>query len=136
MRPFHIPITSSSKDEAHAKFTNHYSHQTSPKFLVKVILCTRPPDSITSFQRKQYLNAVIGTRHLKVMMSLVRHNTLMRWCDQCEIQTLMWQSNCCELRTLRQCDWVATNITLYTQTQLSLFMKKKIIFSDAGAKQI
>ena len=31
----------------------------SPKFLVNVILCARPPDAIISFTRKQYLNAVI-----------------------------------------------------------------------------
>ena len=38
-------------------------YQMSPKFLVNVILRAWPPDSMTSFERRQYPNAVIGARY-------------------------------------------------------------------------
>ena len=63
------------------------------------------------------------------MMSLVRHNNLMRWCDWCEIHTLMWQSDCCELRTLYG-NLIGLQPT-YRSTRKQSYLyswKKKIIF--------
>ena len=43
-----------------------------PKCLVDVILCAWPPSYMKSLARKQYLNAVIGTRYPNTVIWLVR----------------------------------------------------------------
>ena len=55
-------------DEALTEATNHCTYQMSPKFLIYEILCAQPPDSMTSFPRKQYPNAVIGERYPKTVI--------------------------------------------------------------------
>ena len=75
---------------------NHNIYQESPKFMVNVILCARPPNSMTSFTRKQYPNAVIGAIYPNAVICLVRDNTLMRKSDWCEIHTPMRRSDWCE----------------------------------------
>ena len=52
---------------------NHKTFQMSPRFLVNVILCAQPPDSMTSFTWKQYPNAVIGAWYANAVIWLVRH---------------------------------------------------------------
>ena len=54
-----------------AKGSNHYTYQMGPKFLFNVILCAQPPDSMTSFTRKQYPNTVIGARYPSAVIWLV-----------------------------------------------------------------
>ena len=61
MRTFHIPMNLDFSRRKSCKGHNHNIYQKSPKFMVNVILCARPPNSMTSFTRKQYPNAVIGT---------------------------------------------------------------------------
>ena len=46
MRTFHIP---KNLDLTHLKGTIIKPFQMSPRFLVNVILCAQPPDSMTSF---------------------------------------------------------------------------------------
>ena len=41
--------------------------------MVNVILCAQPPDSITSFARKQFPNAVIGARYPNAVMIGARY---------------------------------------------------------------
>ena len=69
----------------------------SSKFQVNVILCARPSDSITSFTRKQYQNAVIGA------------DIQMLWCDWCGIHTLMRQSDWCEIHAKQTAIWSLRN---------------------------
>ena len=60
-------------DEAIDKATNHNTYQMSQTFMVDVILCAQPPDSITSFARKQFPNAVIGARYPNAVMIGARY---------------------------------------------------------------
>ena len=99
MQTFHFPITLIK--EALAKATNHYTYQISPKFLVNAILCAQPPDSMTSFARKQYLNAEISAK------SECSY-------DWCELHTIM-----------RQSDWCEKHNTLHANIELFFFCKKK-----------
>lgn len=54
-------------DEDLTKATNHCPYQMSPKYLINVIICAQPPNSMTSFARK----AMIGTRYQNVVIWLV-----------------------------------------------------------------
>ena len=69
MRTFYIPINLDLNWRGFCEM--------STELLVNVILCAWPPDYMTSFTRKQYPNAVIGSRYL------------MLWYDWCEIHTQM-----------------------------------------------
>ena len=60
MRNFHILINLDLTRRGSCKGHNHNTYQMSLKFLVNVILCAQPHDSMTSFTRKQYSNTVIG----------------------------------------------------------------------------
>ena len=40
----------------------------SPKFLIGVILCAKPPAFMIPFARRQLLNAVIGARYPNAMI--------------------------------------------------------------------
>ena len=53
--------------EVLAKATNYYTYPMSPKFLVNVMCCARPPDSMT-LARKQYLNATIDARYINAVI--------------------------------------------------------------------
>ena len=72
MRTFHIP---KHLDVALAKAINHYTYQMGSKFLVNVILCAQcqPPNSMTSFARKQHPNIVIGAGYSNAIIWLVRN---------------------------------------------------------------
>ena len=92
----------------------------SPKFMVYVILCAQPLDSMTSFAKKLWydwheihtLNAVTGVRYLNA-----------NWC---KIHTLMQQSDWCKIHTqMQQCDWCLQHTTLYTNIELFFFIKWK-----------
>ena len=50
-----------------------------PKCLVDVILCAWPPSYMKSLARKQYPNAVIGTRYLNAVIWLVRDKKKSNW---------------------------------------------------------
>ena len=70
--PFIFRKISTSLEEALERH-NHKTFQMSPRFLVNVILCAQPPDSMTSFTWKQYPNAVIGAWYANAVIWLVRH---------------------------------------------------------------
>ena len=57
--------------EVLAKATNYYTYLMSPKFLVYVICCALPPDSMT-LARKQYLNATIDARYINAVIWLMQ----------------------------------------------------------------
>ena len=71
MRNFHIPMNLDFSRRKSCKGHNHNIYQKSPKFMVNVILCARPPNSMTSFTRKQYPNAVIGAIYPNAVIWLV-----------------------------------------------------------------
>ena len=72
----------------------------SPQFIVYVILCAQPPNSMISVGRKQFPNAVIGARYPNAVIRLVRvtypkvamrlvRDTQMRRSDWCEQHTTL-----------------------------------------------
>ena len=116
------PKKSQPFDEDFTKATNHCTYQLNPKFLVNVIFCAQPPNSMTPVARK----AMIVARYPAAVMWLVKDSYWLMW--DTEIHTLMWQSDWHEIHALKCRDLIgASNIPLHSLTKsYFFFMEKKI----------
>ena len=96
-----------------------------PKCLVDVILCAWPPSYMKSLARKQYSNALIGTRYLNAVIWLVRdkknHNAAI-WLvrDKCTYPNVTIFSD-------------GGNTTLYTDLKFFSYKKKKNLKNETPA---
>ena len=96
----------------------HFSNE--PKFLVNVIFCGQPPNSMTPVARK----AMIVARYPAAVMWLVKDSYWLMW--DTEIHTLMWQSDWHEIHTLKCRDLIGvSNIPLYSLTKSYFFFMEK-----------
>ena len=114
MQTFHIAINLDLTWRGSCKGHNHNTYQMGPKFLVNVIFCAQPLDSMTSLKKKN-----------PQMLWLV-HDIQILWHHCCEIHTLMQQSDWCEIHNLmRWSDWCEQHTTLQANITFSLIKKIK-----------
>ena len=114
MQTFHIAINLDLTRWGSCKGHNHKTYQMGPKFLVNVIFCAQPPDSMTSLKKKK-----------KPQMLWLVHDIQILWHHCCEIHTLMQQSDWCEIHNLmRWSDWCEQHTTLQANITFSLIKKK------------
>ena len=69
---FHIPINTDLTRRGSCKGQNHNTNKMSPKFLVNIILCAQPPDSITSDLQENNTQTLWLVHDVQMLMWLVR----------------------------------------------------------------
>ena len=68
---FHIPINTDLTRRGSCKGQNHNTNKMSPKFLLNIILCAQPPDSITSDLQENNTQTLWLVHDVQMLMWLV-----------------------------------------------------------------
>ena len=68
---FHIPINTDLTRRGSCKGQNHNTNKMSPRFLVNIILCAQPPDSITSDLQENNTQTLWLVHDVQMLMWLV-----------------------------------------------------------------